>query len=230
MYNHKHIATFIEKVNKEAEAAAQSVYDKYLNELEHMIINQLREGDSVTLGMGVCSLKNYKGEEIAEDLRNVINSTQYLAELRVNFGLGDIQKGYRDIEIVHPKVRLSKEVMASLNNNGKATFQLTGYIPCPKTSIIYGRGHKHLWDKIDRVWVYGDCDSYIKDKINVGRRAEDYPNNTVNNWSGKPWYDLYESTPKDIKIGSKINGIYTVTEIKISQLFPKIKYSFAIST
>lgn len=43
------------------------------------------------------------------------------------------------------------------------------------SSILYGVGTNHLWDKIDRVWVYGNTSSYIKDKCNVDRRKEYYP-------------------------------------------------------
>lgn len=59
----------------------------------------------------------------------------------------------------------------------------------PSSSIIYGHGHKHVWDKVDRVWVFGDTEKYIKDKKNVGRRKEDYPNNTRNHWNGAHWWE-----------------------------------------
>ncbi len=59
----------------------------------------------------------------------------------------------------------------------------------PNGSIIFGIGTKHLWDKVDRVWVFGDVESYIESMKNVGRRAWDYPDNTTNDQSGCCWWE-----------------------------------------
>ena len=77
MYNHKSVQTFIDKVNKEAEEAAQKIYDKYNPELLQRIQNQLGEGTTVWTGMGTANVVNKHGEDIAEELSCLMGQTQY---------------------------------------------------------------------------------------------------------------------------------------------------------
>lgn len=77
MYNSKSIIDFINKVNKEAEEQAQKVYDKYNEELLRRIQNQLKEGDIVWAGNGCASIENKSGDDIGENLANVLGDIQY---------------------------------------------------------------------------------------------------------------------------------------------------------
>ena len=52
MYNTKSIEEFIEKVNKEAEAAAQLVFDKYEAEFKQKVEEELQAGTELYLSMG----------------------------------------------------------------------------------------------------------------------------------------------------------------------------------
>lgn len=80
MYNHKTVQAFIDKVNKEAEEAAQKVYDKYNPELLQRIQNQLGEDAVVWNGMGTASITNKKGDDIAEELSCLMGQSQYWSE------------------------------------------------------------------------------------------------------------------------------------------------------
>jgi hypothetical protein len=74
MYNHKSVQSFIDKVNKEAEEAAQKVYDKYNPELLQRIQNQIKEGDTFWVGMGVANLENKDGNNVGEELALTVGS------------------------------------------------------------------------------------------------------------------------------------------------------------
>lgn len=93
----------------------------------------------------------------------------------------------------------------------------------PESSLVYGRGNKTLFDKVDYRWIVGNTDKYIKDKKNVGRRKTDYPNNTPNVWSGSNWWDC-ERSLNEFKIdGIIVNGIkhklnFIVTDHYVSKL------------
>lgn len=90
MYNHKLISDFIEKVNKEAEAAAQKVFDRYQPEFEKRVLSQMRNGDYLYIAMGSASFKG--NETIAmEKFSNEVAKIQY-TEQRAGFGTGDLQK------------------------------------------------------------------------------------------------------------------------------------------
>lgn len=52
MHNSKLINDFIEKVNKEAEEAAQKVFDKYDKEFVKLVSNQLKPGETLCLANG----------------------------------------------------------------------------------------------------------------------------------------------------------------------------------
>lgn len=92
MYNSAHIEKFIEKVNAEANKAAQDVFDKHNDELIRMIKNQLRPGDTISCGMGVVSLVR-KGEVVFDNkFANALSGTQYGLETDANFSLDIIVK------------------------------------------------------------------------------------------------------------------------------------------
>jgi hypothetical protein len=88
MYNHIHIEKFIKKVNKEANEAAQAVFDKHLPELERMIKAQMNKGDKLFSGMGMCTFRSEKGEKLQE----VLTGTQYGDVIEANFNLGNLEK------------------------------------------------------------------------------------------------------------------------------------------
>lgn len=77
MYNHRYIKAFINKVNKEAEEAAQKVYDKYNKELIQRIQNQLGKDAIVWCGMGTADILNKDEESIAEELQLLMYKIQY---------------------------------------------------------------------------------------------------------------------------------------------------------
>lgn len=92
MYNPQHIETFIEKVKLEAQDAAQKVFDKYNNELNEKIKNQLRKGDELMVGMGVAVLKGQRYGK-AEKFLDVIADTQYWSKnISAGFHVNDIKK------------------------------------------------------------------------------------------------------------------------------------------
>lgn len=93
MYNPKYIEQFIDKVNEEAQKAAQAVFDKYQPELEKRISNQMVKGDKLYNGMGTCFIER-KGENIyhiGEEFCKVLQRTQYPV-LEANFTLPDFHK------------------------------------------------------------------------------------------------------------------------------------------
>jgi len=77
MYNSTSIDLFINKVNKEAEQAAQAVYDKYQTEFEQRLKAQIKTGDTIFSGMGAAFIKNSKGEYVGEKLSAVICANEY---------------------------------------------------------------------------------------------------------------------------------------------------------
>lgn len=79
-YNYKSVESFIKKVNKEAEEAAQKVFDKYNNEFLKRVQNQIKENDTVWIGMGTASIENMHAEEVGEKLKVVIGQSQYWRE------------------------------------------------------------------------------------------------------------------------------------------------------
>lgn len=113
MYNAKAIADFINKVNEEAEKAAEQVFKKYEAEFKRRVLAQMKEGDRLCLvngssffdGRGIyrnlrCQLKkaitdypeNQKPEtEAMERFRDAIAQIQYL-EQRATFDTYDFLK------------------------------------------------------------------------------------------------------------------------------------------
>lgn len=89
MYNGQSIDHFIEMVNKEAEEAAQKIYDKYQDEFIKRVQSQIKTGDIINIGMGTASINR---ENVNDNFTNVIASIQY-TEQRAGFGIGEIKKG-----------------------------------------------------------------------------------------------------------------------------------------
>lgn len=77
MYNASQIEEFIKKVNKEAEQAAQKVFDSYDKEFNRRIEAQLKKGDRIFAGMGLVSIENSKGEYVGKKLSEVLTQTEY---------------------------------------------------------------------------------------------------------------------------------------------------------
>lgn len=88
MYNSKQIENFIAKVNKEAEAAAQAIFDKYEYEFIIRVRSQMKPGDAIDIGMGTASINR---ETVSDNFTNVIASIQY-TEQRAGFSVGEISK------------------------------------------------------------------------------------------------------------------------------------------
>lgn len=86
-YNYKSIKEFLNKVDKEAAEAAQSVYDKYESEFLKRVQAQLKDEDIVFHGMGACTIekktyvKNNKDtvvtKEVGLNLSDVLGQYQY---------------------------------------------------------------------------------------------------------------------------------------------------------
>lgn len=105
-----------------------------------------------------------------------------------------------------------------------------------KSSFVHGIGTNHLWDKVNRVWVYGNTKEYINSKMNVGRRAEDYPDNNRNVWSGSYWWecerDLFEHTEISAKNTVDFiikDVIITLREDKESSLYNRVTFLITLS-
>lgn len=122
------------------------------------------------------------------------------------------------------KIFLTKEEKESLAAKGSEIIERSIRIPVPEGTIIYRTGNSYLWDKIDRVWVYGNTERYIKDKKNVGRRKTDYKNNTQNIWSGGMWWDCYRQIDEWGTIGKMMqSGIkdplfFQITELNANRI------------
>lgn len=91
MYNAKPIEDFIRKVEKEAEAAAQKVFDAYEQELIQKIKNQMQVGDDLIVGNGTATFRDDKDR--GNRFLTVVAMTQYQCR---NWGAGfclpDIKK------------------------------------------------------------------------------------------------------------------------------------------
>jgi len=97
----------------------------------------------------------------------------------------------------------------------------------PNSSIIFGVGTKQVWDKVDRVWAFGDAESYVESMKNVGRRATDYKDNTINNQSGCNWWECirdlnpYNKPNEPIVSGLKYPIIFQIDTINFDANFKK---------
>lgn len=88
MYNIKDMEIFISKVHKEADVAAQKVYDKYTPELIRRIQKQLFEKDELFIAMGTAGIKREGSDNFfGDNLSELASRTQYCEELSANFVL-----------------------------------------------------------------------------------------------------------------------------------------------
>jgi len=79
-YRSNHIEKFIEKVNKEAEEAAQKVFNNHETKLQSMIENQVLKGQKLFIGMGSASISDKTKElpyDYAEKFLNAVAGTQF---------------------------------------------------------------------------------------------------------------------------------------------------------
>mgnify|MGYP001561621464 FL=1 len=98
MYNAKHLEEYIEKINKEAEAAASAVFDKHLPEFRRKVLAQMKDNDKLYLVNGSAYFKG-RGDRVGEKpetdalvkFAHTIASIQYL-EQRASFSMWDFEK------------------------------------------------------------------------------------------------------------------------------------------
>lgn len=101
------------------------------------------------------------------------------------------------------KIYLNSKEKSQLNKLGRIVVYREPYSArTSKSSILNGIGLNHIWDKIDRVWIFGDTKEYIDRMINVGRRAVDYPDNGRNTCNGAKWWNFDRSINEYGEIGS----------------------------
>lgn len=98
MYNNTHIKKFIERVNKEAESAANEVFRFYEEEFKKMVEAQLGKGDELYLVNGMGFIKG-RGDRVGEKpytegMQNFVSTIaqiQYL-EQRASFNTYEFKK------------------------------------------------------------------------------------------------------------------------------------------
>ena len=82
-------------------------------------------------------------------------------------------------------------------------------VPAPSQSIVHGIGDEHLWDKIDRRWVYGNVQDYIRTMKDIGRRGTEYRNSSE-------WYECQRCLNEFGELNTKIvNGRSNIIEFNI---------------
>lgn len=83
MHNSKRVEDFIDKINKEAEEAAQKVFDKYENHFRSLVESEMKKNDKLILSMGSSYYENTNQENITEAGRkflDVIAHIQYMQQ------------------------------------------------------------------------------------------------------------------------------------------------------
>ena len=66
------------------------------------------------------------------------------------------------------KLYLTKAEQKYLLANGTITIEREPVLTrTHKSSIIHGVGTKQIWNKVDRIWVYGDIKDYESGKTHV---------------------------------------------------------------
>lgn len=118
------------------------------------------------------------------------------------------------------KLYLTKLEQKDLLANGTITIEREPELArTQKKHFIHGVGTQHIWDKVDRVWVYGDTKDYYKQMENVGRRAIDYPNNSKNVWSGDYWIECERDLNEYGQIGTIFtNGRKNIISFKLNNM------------
>lgn len=76
MYQTEHIEAFMKKVKEEAEKAAQAVYNKHNKKFREMVINQMRKGDELIIGMGSATFRADETEAM-DRFAHLIAQIQY---------------------------------------------------------------------------------------------------------------------------------------------------------
>lgn len=85
MYQTKHIEAFMEKVRKEAEEAAQKVFDKHQAEFDRMVLAQMKPNDYLYVAMGSAVFKGEKRTEAQDKFAHSIAQIQFAPDLHANF-------------------------------------------------------------------------------------------------------------------------------------------------
>ena len=83
MHNSKLVQDFIDKVNKEAEEAAQKVFDKYDADFVKLVTGQIKTGESLYLVNGGRYFKKTEREfetEAQEEFGDVVCQIQYIQQ------------------------------------------------------------------------------------------------------------------------------------------------------
>lgn len=95
MYNYNQLESFIDKIQKEAIAAADAVLNKYEPELIERIKKQLNKGDTLVSGMGTAFVKGASGEikdTVNDNFTMSLAGIQYNDFVGTGFALPDITK------------------------------------------------------------------------------------------------------------------------------------------
>jgi hypothetical protein len=118
------------------------------------------------------------------------------------------------------KLYLTKAEQKDLLANGTITIEREPVLArTHKSSILHGIGTKQIWNKVDRIWVYGDTKDYYNQMENVGRRATDYPNNSKNVWSGDYWIECERDLNEYGQIGTEFtNGRKNIIRFKLNNM------------
>lgn len=123
------------------------------------------------------------------------------------------------------KIYLSKSEQKELREKGTLEIEREPELArTHKENFVHGIGTDHLWDKIDRKWVYGNCYSYIQEMMNVGRRETDYKGNTSNIWSSGNWWGCQRDLNEYGKLESvTTNGRKNVIQFRLFDIFIFLK-------
>jgi uncharacterized protein (DUF305 family) len=90
-YNAETIEKFIKMVNKEAQEAAQKVFNKYQEEFDRRVLAQMIEGHTLIVAMGSAVIKEEEDVDYARKFCNAVAEIQYTKQ-RAGFSTKDYQK------------------------------------------------------------------------------------------------------------------------------------------
>lgn len=95
-YRANHIEAFINKVKKEAEEAAQAVFDKHNEKLQELVNNQVLPNQKLIVAMGAATIVQPDRELpylYAEKFLGTIANTQYWSDnISAGFCICDVDK------------------------------------------------------------------------------------------------------------------------------------------